>query len=298
MIKSKSIERVVENGWKQRLSDFNTLVKGRLTALVLFTSVMAMLIAAEGVITMTHIVVLLIGGFLVTGAANTLNQVLEKDYDKMMKRTENRPLATGRMNTSTAVMLAGFMAMFGISALALFNPWAAFLGMMALVSYSFVYTPMKRISPTAVLIGAVPGALPMMIGTVAVQGEITVLAIALFAVQFLWQMPHFWAIAWLGHEDYMNAGFKLLPAEDKQDRNTGLQSLIYALLLIPVSLVPFYLGVTGFTSMVAMVILGIGYAYFALNFYKNCDRKSARQLMFSSFFYLPVALIFLLADKI
>ncbi len=274
------------------------LVKGRLTALVLFTSVMAMLIAVEGVVSFTQVLILIIGGFLVTGASNILNQVLEKDFDKLMKRTENRPLATGRMSTSSAVMLAGFMTMFGISALALFNPWAAFLGMMALVSYSFVYTPMKRISPIAVLIGAVPGALPMMIGTVAVQGEITVLAIALFAVQFLWQMPHFWAIAWLGHEDYLNAGFKLLPAENKQDRNTGLQSLIYALILIPVSLIPFYLGVTGFVSMIGLLVLGIIYAYLSWNFYKKCDRKTALQLMFGSFFYLPLALIFLLADKI
>ena len=152
-----------------------------------------------------------VGGFLVTGAANALNQVLEKDYDKLMKRTANRPLAAERMTTSTAVLMAGLMCLLGTFCLSAFNAWAGLLGMLSMVLYAFVYTPMKRFSPLAVVVGAIPGALPLMIGCVAVEGYLSGLAIALFAIQFFWQFPHFFAIAWVGDEDYKRAGFNLLP---------------------------------------------------------------------------------------
>lgn len=282
-----------------KVQDYKLLVKLRLTLTVVFSSVMAYLIASETTINWAAILILSIGGFLVTGAANALNQVLEKDYDKLMKRTANRPLATGRMSTSEAVMAAGFMSLAGIILLALFNVWAAFFGTIALVSYAFLYTPMKRISPIAVVIGAVPGALPTMIGCVAAQGELTLLALSLFAIQFFWQFPHFWSIGWLGYEDYKNAGYRLLPSKDGQlDRNTGLQSFIYALFLLPVGLLPYFIGVSGIISAVIAFILGLIYAGLGWNFYKQNNRKAALQLMFYSFLYNPLTLIVIFLDKI
>ena len=296
---SKAIKKVSPSIFGQKWIDYKLLVKFKLNITVVFSSVMAYLIAVDGGISFVSVLILGFGGFLVTGASNTLNQVLERDYDKLMARTADRPLAAGRMTVSEAVMAAGFMSMFGIILLAMFNPWAALLGTLALISYAFVYTPMKRVSPMAVMVGAVPGALPMMIGCVAAQGEITALAWALFGIQLIWQFPHFWAIAWLGHEDYSNAGFNLLPTRSGQpDSLAGLQSLVYALLLIPIGLMPYFIGVSGLISAVILVVMAIVYAFFGWQLYKQCTREAARKLMFSSFFYLPIVLFALFADKI
>lgn len=274
------------------------LVKFRLTLTVVFSSVMAFLIAANGNLNLLAVVVLALGGFLVTGAANTLNQVMEKDFDRLMKRTMDRPLAAGRMQISEAVLFAGMMSLFGISLLAMFNPWTAFLGTVAMLSYAFLYTPLKRITPNAVAVGAIPGALPVMIGSSAAEGQITMLALALFALQFCWQFPHFWSIGWLGYEDYHKAGYKLLPATGQNDRNTGKQSFLYTLFLAPISALPFLLGVSGVISLVVALLLTAGYAWFAWRFYRDCNRKSALGLMFYSFFYIPAALIAFYVDKI
>lgn len=283
----------------QKVLDYKMLVKFRLSVTVVFSSVMAYLIASSGPVNWIAVGILAMGGFLVTGAANALNQVLEKDYDKLMKRTANRPLAAGRMTVSEAVLAAGFMSLFGISMLAMFNPWAAFLGTVSLVMYAFLYTPMKRISPAAVFIGAVPGALPTVIGCVAAQGELTLLALMLFGIQFFWQFPHFWSIGWLGFEDYERAGYRLLPSRNgQQDPNTGLQSFLYALFLLPVGAMPFVMGVSGPVSTAVVLILSLAYAAFGWNFYRKCDRKSALALMFYSFVYIPLALIALFVDKI
>ncbi|MFK8102719.1 MAG: heme o synthase [Saprospiraceae bacterium] len=283
----------------QKLEDYKLLVKFKLNLLVVFSAVMAYLIAATGTTNWLAVFCLGLGGFLVTGAANALNQVLERNFDKDMKRTENRPLATGRMTVSEAVMAAGFMSLVGITILALFNPWTAFLGTISMMIYAFIYTPMKRVSNVAVLIGAIPGALPTMIGCVAIQGELTALALVLFAIQFMWQFPHFWAIAWVGYDDYANAGFYLLPSKDgARDKNAGLQSLFYALPLIPLGMMPYLMGVTGLVSAILLSLLAIAYAYFAWDLYKKCTKEAALRLMFSSFVYLPMALIVLLADKI
>jgi len=298
-LNSKAIKKANVSVFGQKWTDYKLLVKFRLNITVVFSSVMAYLIAVEGEISFLSVLILGLGGFLVTGASNTLNQVLERDYDKLMARTADRPLAAGRMTVSEAVMAAGFMSMFGIILLAMFNPWAALLGTLALISYAFVYTPMKRVSPMAVMVGAVPGALPMMIGCVAAQGEITALAWALFGIQLIWQFPHFWAIAWLGNEDYRNAGFNLLPTRSGEpDSLAGLQSLVYALLLIPIGLMPYFIGISGLISAIVLVMMAIVYAFFGWNLYKKCSRGAARKLMFSSFFYLPIVLFALLADKI
>lgn len=282
-----------------RIQDLLLLVKFRLSATVVFSSVIAYLIAATGPVSLISLVVLAAGGFLTTGAANTLNQVLEKDYDRLMKRTENRPLAAGRMKVSEAVMAAGFMSLFGISLLAVFNPWTAFFGTFALVSYAFVYTPMKRVSPGAVFIGAVPGALPTLIGCAAAQGELTWLGLTLFAIQFCWQFPHFWSIAFLGYEDYSKAGYQLVPEVGGEIdlKKLGQQALGYALVLIPLGLLPAYLGYTGWVSAVIVAALGICYSYFAWNFLQKPARKTALQLMFFSFGYIPLSLLLFWGDK-
>ena len=282
-----------------KVSDYGQLFKFKLNLTVVFSAVMAYLIAIEGAATWTGIIVLALGGFLVTAAANTLNQVLERDFDKLMKRTENRPLAAGRMSVSEAVILAGLTCLIGTALLSMFNAWTGLLGMISMVLYAFVYTPMKRVSPTAVAIGAIPGALPLMIGCVAAQGGMTNLAFALFGIQFLWQFPHFWAIAWVGDEDYKKAGFNLLPSKDASlDSSIGGQSMIYALCLIPAGILPYLLGATGLTSAIILTIASIIYTFFAWNLYKKCTREAALKLMFSSFFYLPIILFALYFDKL
>jgi heme o synthase len=288
------------NAIRQKLTDIGILMKFKLSLTVVFSAVMAFLIALKTPLNGWEFAILFLGGFFVTGAANALNQVLEKDYDRLMKRTENRPLSAGRMNSSEAVLIAGLSALIGISFLALFNPLSAFLGMISLISYSFVYTPMKRVSNVAVTIGAIPGALPMVIGcTAAENGTLSILALTLFGLQFFWQFPHFWAIAWLADEDYKNAGFKLLPSKDgEKNENVGFQSFIYALFLIPLSWVTFAFGITGLISALILTIVAILYAYYGWRLYKECTREAARKLMFCSFFYLPVMLFALYFDKI
>ncbi len=299
-VQIRTAQATIFGGFQQKLNDYKMLFKFRLAQLVVFSAVMAYVIAVPvASFSWIAVVVLALGGFLITAAANTLNQVLERDYDKMMKRTADRPLATGRMTVSEAVMLAGFMSLAGITLLALFNPWTALLGTISLISYAFVYTPMKRVSSAAVTIGAIPGALPMAIGVVAVQGEITSLALALFGIQFLWQFPHFWAIAWVAHEDYTNAGFRLLPSKDgERNEQTGLQSFIYSIMLLIISWMPYFLGVTGIISAIVLTIIGLAYAWYSWDLYKKCTVEAARKLMFCSFFYLPIALIALVIDKV
>lgn len=282
-----------------KVSDYGQLVKFKLNITVVFSAVMAYMIAFNGTASWIGIIVLALGGFLVTAAANTLNQVLERDYDKLMKRTENRPIAAGRMSVSEAVMIAGLTSLVGTALLAMFNPWTGLLGMISMVLYAFVYTPMKRVSPTAVAIGAIPGALPLMIGCVAAQGSMTTLAIILFVLQFLWQFPHFWAIAWLGDADYKKAGFNLLPSKNARlDSSVGWQSMIYALFLIPVGILPYYLGFTGLTSAIIITLASIIYTYFGYDLYRKCTREAALKLMFSSFFWLPIVLFALYFDKL
>ncbi len=295
---NNTTSKIVSLGASQRLKDLGILVKFRLNITVVFSAIMAYLIASDGV-ALQEVLLLALGGFLITGAANGINQVLEKDFDLQMNRTSNRPVAAGRMSVSTAVLASGFMSLGGIVCLALFNPLTAFLGMISFLLYAFVYTPLKRITPTSVIIGAIPGALPMMIGVVALSGGMTALALVLFGIQFFWQMPHFWAIAWLGSEDYNKAGFKIIPTADgKKDGTLGLQAFFYALMLLPLSWATYFIGINSIVTGILLSLAAIVYAYFGWILYKKNDRKSARNLMFSSFFYLPFVLFVMLIDKI
>jgi protoheme IX farnesyltransferase len=285
--------------FKQKVSDYKLLVKFRLALLVVFSACITFFLGASTV-TWQALFILSLGGFLITGAANTLNQVLEKDYDKQMKRTANRPLPSGRMDVSEAVLLAGLMSVGGILLLSAFNPQTAVLGSLSLVSYAFVYTPMKRVSPIAVWVGAIPGALPMAIGWVAATGDLGSEALFLFSLQFMWQFPHFWAIAWVAYEDYAKAGFFLLPSKKKdgRDKSTALQCILYGFTLIPMSILPYYLDISGYKACTVMLLGGVSYTWYAVNLYMKCNDEAAKKLMFASFIYLPIISLALIFDKI
>lgn len=273
-------------------ADYVQLVKARLSLTVVFTSLLGYAIAAGDTIQTGTLMVLGLGGFLITAAANAINEVLEKDYDALMKRTQLRPLAAGRMKISEAVLFAGLSCLVGVSLLSMINPITAVMGMLSFVLYAFVYTPLKRYSTVAVAVGAVPGALPVLIGCTAAQGQITTLALGLFAIQFLWQFPHFWSIGFLGFEDYKKAGYKLLPEIEGQiDRNLGLYALLYTALIVPVLSYLYFNGDMNQISFVTNVILTLTFAYFSIAFYNKFDRKSGLILMFSSFFYMPLILL-------
>ena len=277
------------------LTEVGLLVKFRLTLTVVFSSVIAYVIAATGSVELIPLIMLGLGGFLVTAAANAFNQVLEREYDKQMERTAGRPLAAGRMQISEAVVLAGLMCLFGIVILGLFNPLTAFLGMISLIMYAFIYTPLKRYSTLAVAVGAIPGALPAMIGCVAFEGTISWLAIILFGIQFLWQFPHFWSIGWLSFDQYQRAGFKLVPMKNGLiDPNLGLNSSIYTMLLFPVIWTAFYLGLCSSLTAGIASLATIAFVAMAWRFHQNQSRKTAMQLMFGSIIYLPVVLVILM----
>jgi protoheme IX farnesyltransferase len=284
--------------FRQGVTDFGLLVKFRLSLLVLFSAVMSYFIVAGSAFSWFDMFLLAAGGFLVTGSANTLNQVLERDYDRMMIRTANRPIAAGRMSISTAILWAGVMALGGITALSILNPLTGFLGTLSLISYAFIYTPMKRYSPLAVWVGAIPGALPNVIGCVAYEHTISLFALMLFMIQFLWQFPHFWAVAWLADEDYKRAGFYLLPsASGEKDRTVGSISAVFCLALIVLIIGAWWIGLIGTLASIILAGLNAYWAHACWQLYKTCSREAARKQMFISFFHLPVTLIVLLLDK-
>jgi len=279
---------------KDWLQDLELLVKFRLSTFVVFSSAMAYGIAAGSDFRWLSFVILVTGGFLITFAANILNEVLEADFDKLMQRTANRPLAAKRWSPSSAIVLAGMCCLTGIVLLALLNPLTSFLGMLSLVTYAFLYTPLKRYSTISVLVGAIPGALPVMIGMIAHDGVITSQALFLFAVQFLWQFPHFWAIGFLSFDQYKTAGYKLLPQDgDAIDRRLGKQALIYTCMILPVLFIGFSSQLLSLYGTIGMTILSGYFIFRAWKFYRDFDKASARALMFSSFIYLPIALMLL-----
>ncbi len=270
----------------------------RLASLVVFSAGVSYFMAADQ-IDWLKFMWLVLGGFLVTGSSNGFNQVIEKDLDVLMKRTSTRPLPAGEMSVREAMILALIIGVLGVSILWFaLNPLSGLLGCMALIMYVGVYTPMKKISPIAVFIGAFPGAIPPMLGYIAETGEFGLIPGLLFAVQFIWQFPHFWAIAWKLDEDYAKAGFRLLPSKGGKDLSSAFQTLVYTLFLIPLSLLPTYFGITGSIAAVVALIAGSYYAFEAYRLFKNLDDKSATRLMFASFVYLPVVQLAYWLDKV
>ncbi len=245
-----------------------------------------------------QIFLLMIGGMLVTAASNGSNQIWERDLDILMKRTAKRPLPTKTMSLLEAYVIVALCLSIGLSMLALLN-WASFsLGLLAYILYVFVYTPMKRKSNWAVFIGALPGAIPPMLGAVAATGEFGFVPGILFFVQFTWQFPHFWAIAWVVDEDYRAGGFSLLPSKHGKSKNSAFQIAAYSLALIPFSLMPWWLGWTGMTTL--FIVSGMGLWFFLLSYklFLTCDDKDAKKLMFASFVYLPIIQFVYVFDKI
>ena len=273
--------------------------KLRLATLVVMSAAFCFVLASKKTIYYSQLTILIIGGFLVTAASNGFNQIIERNLDKLMARTQNRPLPSGKMTLNQAFFIAITLGILGILLLWVFiNPLSGILGTLALLLYTFVYTPLKQKTPLAVFIGAFPGAIPPMLGYVAVSGTMSLEAIILFSVQFMWQFPHFWAIAWVLDDDYKKAGFYLLPSRGGRDKSSAFQVLIYTLCLLPVSLMPIVFNISGSIAAVIIILCGIGFIAQAIKLYSRCDVKSAQQLMFGSFVYLPVVQIALMIDKL
>ncbi|MCX6183227.1 MAG: heme o synthase [Bacteroidetes bacterium] len=283
-----------------KISSYVQFSKFRLASLVVFSAVITFIVAVKtggGDYTGMQILWLTLGGFLVTAASNGYNQVIEKDLDKLMSRTMNRPLPQNKMSVTEGIILASIMGIGGVFILGYYlNPLTGLLGLIALILYALVYTPMKRKTPFAVFVGAFPGALPPLIGWVAYANEINFFGLSVFAVQFMWQFPHFWAIAWRLHEDYTKAGFKMLPSPGGRDKASAFQILLYSLFLIPVSLLPGAFLLSGMFYTVVAIIAGSVFAYQAYTLYTKLDIASATKLMFGSFLYLPIVQLALLID--
>ena len=238
-----------------------------------------------------------LGGMLVTGSANAINQVVEKDTDALMKRTAKRPVAAGRMSVQEGWVFAIITGAAGILILGHFNFLTAALSAFSLFVYAFIYTPLKKVSSISVLVGAVPGALPCLIGWAAGNDDLSAGGWALFALQFFWQFPHFWAIAWIAHKDYEKAGFKLLPSNEGPTKYSAIQAVIYSLLLLPVGILPYFAGMSGLVSMGVILVANLLMVWQCVRLYREMTIQAARRVMFGSYIYLPVVLLALLANK-
>ncbi len=282
----------------QKARAFFEITKFRLSLTVVFSGAFGFILAS-GQVVWSKLILFSIAAFCTTAAANVINQIIEIDLDKLMTRTQNRPLPSGRLTVKEAALFGSIMAV--IATYLLFNylnEKAGLLAILSMVLYGFVYTPMKRVGPIAVAIGALPGAFPPLIGWVAAKNHFGLEPGILFAIQFFWQFPHFWAIAWVLDEDYKKAGFKLLPSKEGQDLNSAIQIMIYTLFLLPLCWVPHYLGMTGINSGVIASICGVLFLAQTFHLMRKIDRKAALQLMFGSFVYLPLVQIAYLLDKL
>ncbi|MGB0522160.1 MAG: heme o synthase [Flammeovirgaceae bacterium] len=280
-----------------KAKQFKEVMKLRLSGLVVFSGGFGFLLAVEDVFYWGPFIALLIGSLLITGAANTINQIIERDLDKLMKRTAGRPMPTGGLSVTEAIIFAVVLTALGTAILAIFvNLLAASLSLFSLILYAFVYTPLKQITPLSVLVGAFPGAFPPLIGWVGMTGEISTEAIIIYGIQFFWQFPHFWAIAWVANDDYNKAGFKMLPYG--KSLQTATQIMIYTLFLVPLSILPFQVQMIGVTSAIIAGVASVLFLALSFVLIKKQTNKAAKQIMFASFFYLPIIQIAYLLDKI
>jgi len=274
------------------------LLKLRLSGLVAFSCAFGYGLATRGNVNWLTLAMLTLGGFLLSGASVCINQIIEKDLDKLMSRTMHRPLPTNRVSTSDAIWFALVCMGMSFAILLIFtNPLTVALSFVSMVLYSFVYTPLKRVGPIAVFVGAIPGALPPLLGWIAATGTISHEAMIIFGIQFIWQFPHFWAIAWVADDDYKRAGFKLLPSGGGKDLNTAIQIMVYTLFLIPLGLLPAKFGITGLNSAIVATVCGAAFLAQTFALMKTGNRQSALRIMFGSFLYLPIVQISYLLDK-
>jgi heme o synthase len=275
------------------------LLKPRLSFLVAFSCAFGYGLAVRGDVDWFVLTILSIAGFMLSGASVAINQVMEMRYDALMERTKNRPLPTHRLTVSEAITFAGLCALTSLILLWRFtNPLTVALSILSMLLYCFAYTPLKRVGPVAVFVGAFPGALPPLLGWIAATGEITHEAMIIFGIQFIWQFPHFWAIAWVADDDYKRAGFKLLPSGGGKDINTAIQIMIYTMFLLPLGLLPAKFGMTGLNSAIVATVCGVAFFAQTFSLMKTGSRQSALRIMFGSFLYLPIVQIAYLLDKI
>ncbi|GGX13755.1 protoheme IX farnesyltransferase [Aquimarina muelleri] len=281
------------------IQDFKEITKMRLALSVVFSSIAGYLLGVD-TISWSTLLLLAVGGYFMVGASNAFNQVIEKDLDKLMDRTKNRPVPSGRMSVNTAFLIATLFTIAGISVLYSINPKTAMFGAISIFIYVSLYTPLKTKTPLSVFVGAIPGAIPFMLGWVAATNEFGIEPGTLFMIQFFWQFPHFWAIGWFLYEDYEKGGFFMLPT-GKRDKGTAVQVIVYTVWTIVTSLIPVF-GVTGKlyltpVSGVAIFFLGLILLRFAIRLYKIRDAKTAKQLMLMSVLYITLLQIIYVADK-
>ncbi|MDG2357953.1 MAG: heme o synthase [Polaribacter sp.] len=284
---------------KTILLDIKQLTKVGLSLSVVFSSVAGYLLAVD-VVNYSTLFLLALGGFFMVAASNAFNQIIEKDTDAIMKRTQNRPLPTGRMSVNIALSIALLFTFLGISILYSINPKTALFGVISIFLYTSVYTPLKPVTPLAVFVGAIPGAIPFMLGWVAATNQFGLEAGFLFIIQFFWQFPHFWAIGWLQYEEYKKAGFNMLPMGAK-DKGAVKQIIFYTLVMILVSIAP-VLKLSGafyIHPLTAIIVglLGVFMLYFGIKLHKSEDNIDARKLMLASVLYITVVQMIYVADK-
>mgnify|MGYP001200111234 FL=1 len=278
------------------LKNFLSFTKFRLSLLVVLSALSGYLfVDGQDPLIICY---LIFGGSLVTAASNGANQIWEKDLDKLMKRTSKRPIPTGQLSVKIAYIIVILSLLSGTSLLYLINIKCALLGLFAFISYVFMYTPLKTRTPWAVFVGAFPGAVPPFLGAIAATNEFGFIPGILFFVQFTWQFPHFWAIAWVTYEDYQKGGFSLLPSAQGKSKQSAFQIMIYSLALIPFSLAPWLFNWTGWTTFFVASLLGILFFYYALKLFINLEDSDAKKLMFASFVYLPIIQFTYVLDKI
>jgi len=287
---------MIEKTWFAVISD---LIKARLTFLVLLTTFVGYYAGSTGPLDWARLLNTVLGTFLVASGAAALNQLIEREHDAKMRRTEDRPLPSGRMQPETVLVLGGLSGAVGLVYLALaVNLTTSLLGAVTLGSYLFIYTPLKRVTTLNTIVGAVPGALPPLMGWVAARGEMSRGGWALFAILFFWQLPHFLAIAWIYKDEYARAGFVMLPSVDPDGGRTGRQAVSHALGLLPVSLCPFLFGFAGRVYLFGALFLGLAYCWRAFQFSRFLTVPHARRLFFMSIIYLPLLLGLMVFDKI
>ncbi len=286
-----------------KVKDYFQLIKFTLSFMVVFSSVVAYLLSPNvGKFDGSGVLLLFVGGLMVTGSSNAINQILEKNTDAVMKRTAKRPVASGRLGSAEAWVFAFIIGALGVYIMSTFSEEAAWISLGSLILYAFVYTPLKKVNSIAVLVGAIPGALPCLIGWVAgfkEGGDFSWTGgWVLFAIQFLWQFPHFWAIAWVAHKDYSAAGFKLLPSDKGPTRFTAVQTVIYSTMMIPVGVLPYYYHISGMASLWILLACNLVMVMLSVLLLIRMDVASARRVMFGSYFYLMIVLLSLYADKL
>lgn len=299
MVRAETYQSGIMELLMSKVQDYVKLIKLRLSLLVVFSSLMGYLYASAGSVDWTVFIGLSFGGFFITAASNAFNQVYEVDIDGVMERTKNRPIPAGRMNVAEGMISGVIMGLLGFYILfKLTNPACAIMGALALLSYVFAYTPMKRVSHISTMIGAIPGALPFAIGWFAFSGVFHFEVVILFLIQFVWQFPHTWAIAWLQRDDYKKVGIKLNPFRESKDKLSAYYIMLYTIALIPASLLPYIYDFTNSASAVLLVLLGLFFVSKTYSLYNEQTNKNAKGVLIGSIIYLPLVQIVLVLDKV